>query len=306
MIAQTLSLYRIPVAFFSMKHFRCRQKHIVTPQSVRDTFTRYLDPKDRLLRQSRAGSGSTRVLVLDNLQQVKGVYHPLLCLPHPSVVKGGDQVLGLPVGDYLDALEPHAVGRVSSEAWNELPAVLIMVSHPHGVALTSFTTDGAMRMPLVNLSLHPPPSSPSSAPDLSSPPASSATPEFMEKFVQVINKNYDQYLAMCSTYYFIAKDRSSSLTLNDFKNGQKALKGEPGLDMVPFSKMLSEDSRWITLPDTILQKSQQFSLYVHDNKLNKKVVSPSGLSAAVASGSLELDVPVRRPDVAVTQETTDA
>lgn len=83
MLLSSFFCKRQAVALFNMKHFRSRQKYALTPANALDIFKSTLDNDDRMLRQSRLGSGATRVLIIDKHQRVKGVYHPLMCLPHP-------------------------------------------------------------------------------------------------------------------------------------------------------------------------------------------------------------------------------
>lgn len=305
-------LARQAVAFFNMKHFRSKHKVPITPENIKDVFTRQLEPQDRLLRHSQVGSGSTRMLVLDRQQQVKGVYHPVLCLPHPATVYGGDNVLGLSISDYLAALEAKVPADAAHGTTPQLPTVLTIVSHPNGLALGTYAADGAVRMPLRNLVL--PPASTggsggagtSGAGDTAAAAkhggtglgeaaakvsASSATGPSgaIDELVKVINANYAAYIASCSTFYFVTRDTSASLTLAALQKHEQELKEQPGAASTAKCALSFLDRRWVALPDAVLQFGHDVALYTRDAATKQRIVSPPKLHATVMQGLLDLD-----------------
>lgn len=289
-----LSRARLPLAQFNMKHFQCKQKHDITPDNFQRVFTTAILPRDRLLRQSSAGGGATRVLVLDNMQQVKGVYFPMLCLPYPTTVKGGDSALGITVGNYLDIITPKAPA--------EMPTTLVLMSHPYGVAIASYASDGSVHMPVKNITApvnlveqqqeegQPPVAQDEDAtlPD-AAVPSPLSTPEYISTIMAAIAEEHNKYLANCSTFFFVTRDKTASLTLGELRKEEDRLVKESGDDAaqcaIPFS-----DHRWIALPDSMMQANRNVPLYTRDKKTGERIVSQKGLDSAVTHGRMELDV----------------
>lgn len=296
---------RLPLAHFNMKHFQSKQKHVLTPANFRDVFSTAMLPQDRLLRQSSTGGGATRVLVLDRLQQVKGVYSPLLCLPHPAVVEGGDNALGLTVKDYLRLITPEAAAE-------KVPTTMVMISHPYGIGYAAYAADGSLHMPVKNIAAppelveqqikyqqqlqqeqqessfdEPPP-----VLDVAPVPSPLATPEYIATIMDAISASFDSYLSGCSTFYYVTRDKTASLRLAELRQEENVLLKAGRVSRCPIS---FNDKRWVALPDSVLQSDRHISLYTRDRKTNERIVSQQGLTAAVTHGKVELDMHIKAP-----------
>lgn len=291
-------LARSAVAFFNMKHFQSKQKLLLTPENFMDIMSTVLHPRDRLLRHSIAGGGSTRILVLDRNQKVKGVCSPLLCFPHPSTVHGGDNVLGIAVEDYLRAIEPK--GGVA-------PTVLAVLSHPNGVALATFGMNGSIKMPLENivhkqdLSLTSSSSTETSGMGevfglLQSGPLSL---QLLSRVQTVLNREYNSHIKNCSSFYWVMRGKQDSLSLSSIRGLEKrqtevvditpATMGSGKSDVKAESLVSFTDKRWISVPDIVLQQGKGPGLYTRDTTTNERIVNAAGLQAAVSTGALLLD-----------------
>lgn len=272
MFVYTNLLRRLPVALFNMKHFQTKTKIVVTPENYREVLGSVLLPQDRLLRQSSVGGGSTRVLVLDKMQGVKGVYHPLLCLPHPTAVDGGDKSLGVPIANYLESLQSSA----------GLPEVLTVVSHPEGTAFGTFTADGHEGLPLINLS------APSALDGAESE-------ELVDDLMEAMRSpEIAKHLRRCRTYYFVRRDEKASLQLATLRKREMSLP-DGARRTLPLSFM---HPNWVSLPDVSLQtgRGEIVSIYARDPITKDSIVSAEGLLKSVRTGKLELDTSVKKMD----------
>lgn len=365
MFRYTICMNRPAVALFNIKHFQTRARVMLTPATVRHVFTAYLNPNDRLLRQSSKGNGSTRVLVLDKLNRVKGIYTPLLCLPHPAILTGQDGVLGPTIEDYLASLErrtllsqgklsknatahmnidPQASGSSCSEAktmpstyscedshlssqstahlikgdsMNSVPSVAVILSHPHGFGIATFSSDGSMVLPLENVAI----SSRSDVADDSgdglrrnvSMHENGRNDYAMTYLLETLNRLYPTHLISCDTFYFVTRDNHASLSLDALRaaetyvhrdhsgvfaqNSQETHLSTPSVERysadvhsaLKSSQVSFLDSRWVWMPDLMLQRSRDYSLYTRDTHTEQRVVCGSGLCSAVKQGVLELD-----------------
>ncbi|RNF17906.1 uncharacterized protein Tco025E_04651 [Trypanosoma conorhini] len=265
---------RQAVALFTMKSFRARQKILLTPQNVATVFSEKLDPQDRLLRQSSVGAGASRILVLDKKQRVRGVYHPLMCLPYPI---DGAAVLGIPVESYLQRIQQK---QKSAEALAE-GCTFIVVVHANGLGIAVYAADGSIRFPLVNVKL----------------PAQRATglgmmnerdmlpfletTSLVEDFAELMTETYTEHVHDCSTFFFLTNANTSI----SFTGMRRAWQVRGYADTSPLS---FDDKRWVSLPDMVAQRDRATSLYCRDDE-GDKVVSRKGLTAGVKIGILELD-----------------
>lgn len=277
---------RTPLALFSMKLFQTRHKVMVTPTTIHEVFNKFLWKDDRLLRQSNAGAGSTRILVLNKRQQVKAVYLPMLCLPHPTTVSGDRTVLGLGLQDYLNAV---------TAAMERKQTTFTALSYPRGFAFTVFDTTGERKMPLVTEEYAHLATDANIAKGIGQHAlltAGGATRSRAIQFVKAVNQHQD-LVCQCESFYMINRERGSCLMLGDVKRLHKELdpeeevvtgmedKEEP-LDPSLFTPF-ADESRWISIPEQSLRHSLEEPLF------DKKVPTMEGLQYAVSTGMLLLD-----------------
>lgn len=286
----SFSALRSAVAFFNMKHFQVKQKIRVTPSNFHEVFSTYLRPHDRLLRQSRAGAGSTRVLVLNKYQMVKAVYLPILCIPHPSIVIGSNSALGLPVEEYLPIVK-----QAQSE---EEQTIFAALSYPKGIAFSVYNAKGAALMPMVTVPYTDVQTDRGVASGIGKHALISAgnpNRARAREFVTALHEHHTQ-VQQCSTFYMINRERGSCLMLSDVQRvGRQAANDDPEEEYVtgleekepPLNPEMLEvfenTDRWIALPEQALQSSPGTPLYA------KNQPTENGLQMAVSSGVLLLD-----------------
>ncbi|KEG14988.1 hypothetical protein DQ04_00231140 [Trypanosoma grayi] len=267
--------HRQAVALFTFKSFRARQKIALTPASVASVFAEQLDSQDRLLRQSSVGSGASRFLVLDKQQRVRGVYHPLLCLPYPLEGAG---VLGTPVDAYLHRLRQRwdALGDFDGDA-----CTFVVVSYANGLGVTAYGVDGSVRLPLVNVKLPARRHSGVGMMNERDMRPFAETTSLVDDFAEVVAEHYATCIHPCSSFFFLSS-ANAALSLGDMRVAWR----ERGLaDTSPLSL---DDRRWVTLPDVVVQHGRATPLYCRDDE-GDKVASAKGLEVGVKVGLLELD-----------------
>lgn len=321
---------RSAVAFFNMKHFQTKHKCAITPDNVYSVFSSYLKPGDRLLRQSVSGNGGSRVLVLDHLQKVKGVYLPLFCLPHPSSIRGGDGSLGVTVESYLScitALRPTAGDTAATtDARQQIPTVLAVLAHADGAAFGTFYADGRPAVPLVNLDV-----TLSSTAHLNDSVGDSKLAQGFRSLPRVIRPStavlptlrqlqklaalHKDEVEQCSTFYWFTRDQSQALTLSDMRQTvQQSLENEYILDGAPLLGASEEpanapqvisfsDPRWVELLDFAIDSARGHELYSRDHTTQRRTVHPPGMQKLLMSGFLLLDY---RPQCVVEAEKAAA
>ncbi|CAD2214211.1 hypothetical protein AGDE_07911 [Angomonas deanei] len=283
---------RIPVALFNTKHFQSRHKMVVSPKEFTSVFSEILSPQDRLLRQSTVGGGSNRVLVLDRLQQVKGVYYPVLCLPHPSALSSAEEgTLGVPVSKYLEKVAPVTPPTTGRKKVKPVyPSTLVILSHPNGVAFAVFSGEGTYTVKLQNFHIARGEDEKGSAATASSQEAPAAPTDAMigasKQLLKSLSAEYTKHIQPCSTFYFVVRDKKASMTLSTIASIADNAKEELGL---PFS---FSDSRWVQMSDVVFHGSRNVSLYS-----NEESVDSAALLQAVTHGTLEVDyVPKKKED----------
>ncbi|RNF08902.1 hypothetical protein TraAM80_02447 [Trypanosoma rangeli] len=265
---------RQAVALFTMKSFRARQKILLTPQNVTTVFMEKLDPQDRLLRQSSVGAGASRILVLDKKQRVRGVYHPLLCLPYPI---DGAGVLGIPVESYLQRIQQK---QRAAEDLAE-GCTFIVVAHANGLGFAVYAADGGVCFPLVNIKLPAQRGTGLGMMNERDMVPFLETTSLVEDFADVMTESYTERVRPCSTFFFLS-NANTSISFSGIKTAWQ-LRG-----YVDTSPLSFEDKRWVSLPDMVAQRDRNTWLYCRDDK-GDKVVSEKGLAAGVKVGMLELD-----------------
>lgn len=294
MLQNSFIALRSAVAFFNMKHFQVKQKVRVTPSNFHEVFSTYLRPHDRLLRQSRVGAGSTRVLVLNKYQMVKAVYLPVLCTPHPSYVVGSNSALGLPVEEYLSLVK---------KAQDEQQTVFAALSYPKGISFSVYDTRGIAQMPMVTVSYEDVQTDKGVAYGIGKHAfLSSGNPNRARarEFITALHEHHGQ-VGQCSTFYMINRERGSCLMLSDVQRlgrqeGNDDSEDEyiTGLEekLAPLSPEMLEvfenTERWIALPEQVLQSSSTAPLY------SKNLPSEQGLQSAISSGVLLLDFTLKK------------
>lgn len=287
---RTPALLRSAVAFFNMKHFQVREKIKVNPSNINQIFSTYLEPGDRLLRQSRVGSGSTRVLVLDNFQKVKGVYLPVLCVTHPATVKE-HSTLGLPVSQYLETV------KLAQEQGHTTFAAL---SYPTGIAFIVFNALGKAQMKLVKVKYSHTAADPLVAKSIGKHAlfnAGNANRTRSREFLLSLQDSFDE-IRQCSTFFIINRERGTCLMLDDLLSIHRQaskVEEDEGEEMItgvenqgpPLNPevltVFNNADRWITLPEQSLQSQPSAPLYTR-GEVNEK-----GLQMAFSSGVLLLD-----------------
>lgn len=286
MFCRTLVSRRSAVAFFNMKHFQVQQKIAVTPSTIHDVFTKHLNPGDRLLRQSRAGAGATRILVLNKQQMVKAVYLPLLCVPHPSLVVGETAVLGLKVEEYLEKVK---IAQENSQT------VFAALSYPRGIAFGIYDSVGDAKIRLVNVDITDMATDAGIATGIGKHAmmnAGSPQKSRAKDFIRALSVHREQFLA-CESHYFVNRERGTCLMLPDVQRlasqsdpEEEMITGleekEEPLDLETLSSFV-DGSRWVTLPEQALQSPQSHPLYHHG------VPTEKGFQCAVSTGTLLLD-----------------
>eukprot|EP00796_Vickermania_ingenoplastis_P004914 gene4914-3526_t len=285
-LQRTPRALRSAVAFFNMKHFQVQQKIRVTPSTVHEVFSTYLRPDDRLLRQSRAGAGSTRVLVLNKSQKVKAVYLPVLCVPHPSIVGSENAVLGLPVKEYLEFFKT---------AQEQEQTTFAALSYPKGIAFSVYDSAGNSKMPLVNVPYSHISTDANVARGIGKHAymsAGNANRSRAVEFVTAVHSHRD-VVADCAAFFMINRERGSCLLLSDLQRLERA--SDPDEEMVTGMEdkqepldpdmftIFRDDSRWMSLPEQALQSHPDQPLYTDS------VPNEDGLQRAMSSGVLLLD-----------------
>ncbi|EAN85704.1 hypothetical protein C3747_7g456 [Trypanosoma cruzi] len=265
---------RQAVALFTIKSFRARQKILLTPQNLDSVFTEKLDPQDRLLRQSSVGPGASRILVLDKNQRVRGVYHPLLCLPYPL---NGDGVLGIPVESYLQRIQQ----KKQSNGDSTEGCTFIVVAHANGLGIAVYAADGNACFPLVNVKLPAQRCTGRGMMNERDMIPFIGTTSLVEDFAEIMAENYSEYIHFCSTFFFLANP-NTSISFHAMRSAWK-LRGYTDTSPLSFT-----DNRWVPLPDLVAQRDPSVPLYCRDDG-GDKVVSIKGLTAGVKVGMLELD-----------------
>ncbi|EKF27705.1 hypothetical protein MOQ_008562 [Trypanosoma cruzi marinkellei] len=265
---------RQAVALFTIKSFRARQKILLTSENVGAVFSEKLDPQDRLLRQSSVGPGASRILVLDKNQRVRGVYHPLLCLPYPL---NGDGALGIPVESYLQRIQQKKTSTGDSAEG----CTFIVVAHANGLGIAVYAVDGSARFPLVNIKLPAQRCTGRGLMNERDMVPFVGTTSLVEDFAEIIAENYTDYIHSCSTFFYLANPNTSI----SFHGMRTAWNFRGYTDTSPLS---FTDHRWVSLSDMVAQRDSSEPLYCRDDG-NDKVVSIKGLTAGVKVGMLELD-----------------
>lgn len=294
MLQNSFVALRSAVAFFNMKHFQVQKKIRVTPSNFHEVFSTYLRPNDRLLRQSSAGAGSTRVLVLNKYQMVKAVYLPVLCTPHPSYVVGSNSALGLPVEEYLSLVK---------KAQDEQQSVFAALSYPKGISFSVYDTRGIAQMPMVTVSYADVQTDKGIACGIGKHAfmnSGNANRSRAREFITALHEHHGQ-VGQCSTFYMINRERGSCLMLSDVQrlgrqegNDDSEEEYVTGLEdkQTPLSPKMVEvfenKERWIALPEQVLQSSPTTPLY------SENLPSEQGLQNAISSGVLLLDFTPRK------------
>ncbi|KAG5465418.1 hypothetical protein CUR178_00121 [Leishmania enriettii] len=306
-------LARTAVAFFNMKHFQAKKKYNLTPQNTYETLSAVLSPRDRLLRQSVAGSGGARVLVLDAQQAVKGVYLPVFCMPHPSTVSNGTSSLGIEVADYTRFIEGLSAARKASgdAGASALPSVLVVMSHPDGVAYGTFRADGTPGVPMKNLALRPALPLVTAQEDTTNPvstvirnsglgtvmpmlSASHGTANTLGELYNELNRGaHTVELAACCTFLWIQREGRSLMSLGaarSFEQRCERMKNDSG-STFPLVKggVSFLDHRWLLLMDVVLRPDTNVGLYARDPATGDRIVNVTGVRSALCKGSLYLD-----------------
>ncbi|KPI86751.1 hypothetical protein ABL78_4168 [Leptomonas seymouri] len=310
-----------------MKHFQSKHKAEMNPENAYATLATYLTPRDRLLRQSVTGRGAGRILVLDHQQKVKGVYIPVSCLPHPAAVTGGDSSLGVTVEDYLKVIEPLAqlsdrkALKTATEENNSTPTVLAVIAHPQGMAYGTFFADGSTALPFVNTQLssrHLTTASKKNMDEssgliqsLQSYRSPDSIAEIIDEFQCMLGKNREA-ISRCSTFYWITRDESESLSLkalraHELRSKENLVRDDGAtaspVPTQPIDQAISFcDRRWLMLHDTFFEQSRARMLYARDPVTQQRIVDPKVLQKAMRYGMLLLDyVPksVLRPSSSV-------
>ncbi|AIO02258.1 hypothetical protein LPMP_351210 [Leishmania panamensis] len=306
-------LARSAVAFFNMKHFQAKKKYNLTPQNTYETLSTVLSPRDRLLRQSVSGSGGSRVLVLDTQQRVKGVYLPVFCMPHPSTITKGTNSLGVEVAEYTRFIEATSAACKAGGGVTEstLPTVLVVMSHPQGLAYGTFRADGTPGVPMKNLALGSilaDPKTQQEAVTIASATLKSSglgtvmpllqVPYGHAEAVRDIYKELNECkhaaeLAACSTFVWVQRDSESSTSFKVARSSEEYWararnEGESGAAPVP-GPISFLDRRWVLLTDVVLRPDHGLGLYGRDLATGHRIVDPIGLQSALCRGSLLLD-----------------
>ncbi|EPY27985.1 hypothetical protein STCU_02567 [Strigomonas culicis] len=260
---------RLPVALFNMKHFQCRQRVDLNPSNYSTTLNECLHPQDRLLRQSAVGGGASRVLVVDKMQQVKAVMIPMLCAPHPTVLSSLEETtLGIPIEKYLSGIKPVPKPKAKSSNTVLLPTSLVILSHPNGLAVGIFNSDGKYVVKLQNITI------------VKDEAVASPVVQAITNLVQTLT-DHKKAVSECSTLYFVVRDNTDSLTLAAI---EALAAKEPSLQ----GSFDFKDRRWVSMADVVFHHAKGVSLYARDPKTNAKIVSADGLQTAVKQGRLEL------------------
>ncbi|AYU83469.1 conserved hypothetical protein [Leishmania infantum JPCM5] len=304
---------RTAVAFFNMKHFQTKKKYNLTPQNIYETFSTVLLPRDRLLRQSVSGGGGSRVLVLDAQQRVKGVYLPVFCMPHPSTITNGSNSLGVAVADYTRSIEAastiHKAGGGGTAS--TLPTVLVVLSHPQGLAYGTFRADGTPGVPMKNLALSPilanARTQQASTNIASTPLRTSGLGTVMPLLnvsrgrAEVIRDIYKELnecehvaeLAACSTFVWVQRDNMSSMTFETAQSSERYWEREKndgdGAAAPPPGAISFLDRRWVLLMDVALHPDTGLGLYARDPATGDRIVNATGVQSALCRGLLLLD-----------------
>ncbi|CBZ25961.1 conserved hypothetical protein [Leishmania mexicana MHOM/GT/2001/U1103] len=304
---------RAAVAFFNMKHFQTKKKYNLTPQNIYETFSTVLSPRDRLLRQSVSGGGGSRVLVLDAQQRVKGVYLPVFCMPHPSTITNGSNSLGVAVSDYTRFIEAtsamHKAGGGGTAS--TLPTVLVVLSHPQGLAYGTFRADGIPGVPMKNLALAPTlvnaRAQQKSTNIASTPLRTSGLGTVIPLLnvshgrVDVIRDIYKELnecervaaLKACSTFVWAQKDNTSSTTFETAQSSERyweRAKRDGDAAMAPPPGAISFlDRRWVLVTDVALHPDTGVGLYARDPATGDRIVNATGVQSALCRGLLLLD-----------------
>ncbi|KAG5489992.1 hypothetical protein JKF63_00111 [Porcisia hertigi] len=304
---------RTAVAFFNMKHFQAKAKYTLTPQNTFETLSTVLSPGDKLLRQSVSGGGGARVLVLDAQQKVKGVYLPVFCMPHPSTIASGGNSLGIAVAEYTRLIESTSATQNtgSNGTASTLPTVLVVVSHPQGLAYGTFRADGKPGVPIKNIALSPMISHVKTQEKATNIASTTLTSSGLgavmpllqvgSGFAETVLKVYKELngcehaaqLTACSTFVWVQRSSGSSTSFEAARSVQQYWErekssGDGDVALVP-GGISFLDRRWIILTDTVLRPDPGVNLYTRDSSTGDRIVDAIGLQSALCKGSLLLD-----------------
>ncbi|KAG5463947.1 hypothetical protein LSCM1_00121 [Leishmania martiniquensis] len=306
-------LTRPAVAFFNMKHFQAKKKYNLTPQNTHETLSTVLSPRDRLLRQSVSGSGGARVLVLDAQQKVKGVYLPVFCMPHPSTFSTGGNSLGVPVADYTHFIDGMSATRKASggDSAPALPSVLVVMSHPEGVAYGTFRADGTPGVPMKNLKLPPTLQDVTIQKEATSVVSSmlrnsglgtvmpmlnaaSGTRTVLSELYQEFNEGeHAAELSACCTFLWVQRESRSLTSLEAARsferNCERMQSAGEGAFALATGGVSFLDRRWIFLMDAALRPETGLGLYARDSATGDRIVNATGVQSALSRGALLLD-----------------
>ncbi|ORC93091.1 uncharacterized protein TM35_000024170 [Trypanosoma theileri] len=296
---------RRAVALFTFKHFRPRRRLPMTPANVPNVFAETLDPRDRLLRQSSAGAGASRFLVLDGQQRVRGVYHPVLCLPYP---RDGDGVLGITVETYMQRVQEKQQQREQKkeeegESAAAAGCVFVVLAHGNGLTAAAYAADGACTMLPMHVKM-------TGTTTCDMRPFVGAA-RLADDFAVMTAEYFADCIQPCNTFLFLSNtnsSNSSNASVCTF-GGMRAAWRERGLDDV--SPLRFDDPRWVSLPDTVVRQPYNISGSTNDNNNNSnnnnnnnnnnktpfferdidgdRVPTAAGLAAGMQAGLLELD-----------------
>ncbi|KAH9582146.1 hypothetical protein LSM04_006186 [Trypanosoma melophagium] len=290
---------RRAVALFTFKHFRPRRRLLITPANALRVFSETLDPHDRLLRQSSAGAGASRFLVLDGQQRVRGVYHPVLCLPYP---RDGDGVLGVTVESYMQRVEQKRKQKQQEEQkGGEEGCVFVVLAHGNGLTAAAYAVDGACTLPPLHVKM-------TNTTSCDVRPFVGAA-RLADDFAVVTAEYFTEFIQPCNTLLFLANSNSSNDKNSSVCSfgGMRAAWRERGLDDV--SPLRLDDPRWISLPDTVIRHPHNITGSNNNNNSNSgingnsnnptpfferdsegdRVPTAAGLAAGMQTGLLELD-----------------
>ncbi|KAK7201733.1 hypothetical protein NESM_000238900 [Novymonas esmeraldas] len=304
---------RSTVAFFEFKNFQPKRRYALTPQNIHSVFSSALKPQDRLVRHSGPVKNSGRVLVLDAQKRVKGVYMPVLCVPHPSSIASKGSALGVSVSDFLCSIEKDAQQQPPTAPETRMaPSVLVVLSHPQGLAVGTFCGNGSPRLPLKNISVD------ASAAAVHTQRVTTTAASALLKSgglgteIQLLNTvtgygaavrslydllnsaEYASEVNACSTFLWISKDFQSSTPFTAAEKAESAwtqLQGEGygGNDFPKLGSVSFLDSRWIACLDMILNPRHGAAIYTKDPVTQRRIVDSYGLQEALMKGTLSLD-----------------
>jgi hypothetical protein len=304
---------RSAVAFFSMNHFQVRYRAALNAENVYMTLSSCVLPRDRLLLHSGTGRGSSRVLVLDNQQKVKGVLRPLCCLPHPATIPGGSSSLGVTVENYLKTCASTAhltktAAETTTAAPSDMPMVLVIVTHPDGLALIAYYADGRLALPLVILDFTALKGrvigSTGEGKQFGAIQTAKVYNSRWSRFAirEQLQSLLDQHVdvvARCATLYWITRSESDCLSLRAVREFERFVRGEemveagestsaPLLEAAEHSVSFS-DPRWIALPDLTFDTEKLRTMCRRDVDGYGHLVDPAGLQGLLTGGLLLLD-----------------